>query len=68
MFVGDKQELNWALDPEISFSFYKNKYTGQQNAIDYKEWTIGTGRKTSGLKFYFLYKYYGLKRLKQHVR
>lgn len=68
LFIADKQELNWSLDPKISFNFYKNKYSGQENVIDFKEWSLSTGRRSTGLKFYFLYKFYGLQRLQKHVR
>ena len=35
-FVANKKEFTSFLDPEYDFSFYSNKYTGQENVIDYK--------------------------------
>ena len=45
---------------DLSFSFYKNQYTGKQNVIDYKDWMLGLNRRNDSLKFYYLFKHYGL--------
>ena len=45
---------------DINFSFYKNQYTGHYNVIDYKDWMFGLNRRNNSLKFYYLFKHYGL--------
>lgn len=57
-----------AIDPEYDFSFYANKFSGQENVVDYKSWGIGTGRRTSGLRLYYLYRYHGIEKIQIFIR
>jgi hypothetical protein len=60
LFIGDKKQLTKSMGSDLSFSFYKNQYTGKQNVIDYKDWMLGLNRRNNSLKFYYLFKHYGL--------
>lgn len=68
LFIGDKKQLTHSLGADISFSFYKNQFTGKPNVIDYKDWMLGLNRRNNSLKFYYLFKHYGLEKLRNYIR
>lgn len=45
---------------DVSFSFFKNHYSDQYDVIDYKDWMFGLGRRNNSIKFYYLFRHYGL--------
>lgn len=55
MFIKDKKQLNQSFSGTKNFTFYENKYTGKQDVVDYKDWSIGLSRKNNSFKFYFLF-------------
>lgn len=68
MFISDKKQLTRSMEGNINFSFYKNQYTGREDVIDYKDWMLGLNRRNNSLKFYYLFKHYGLDKLRGYVR
>ena len=68
MFISDKKQLTLSMEGKINFSFYKNQYTGRENVVDYKDWMLGLGRRNNSLKFFYLFKHYGLDKLRGYVR
>jgi aromatic-L-amino-acid decarboxylase len=47
----------------MEFSFY-NKFSEENDIVDYKDWQIGLARRFNSLKVYYLFKFYGLKKLR----
>lgn len=68
LFIGDKKQLNRSMSSDIVFHFYKNQYNGLPNVVDYKDWMLGLNRRNNSLKFYYLFRHYGLERLREYVR
>ena len=62
LFVSDKKIFTEAFGAKtLTFSFYKNEYSGQQDIVDYKDWIVGLGRRNNSLKLYYTFSHYGLK-------
>jgi hypothetical protein len=59
-FISDKIQLNHSMGSNLSFHFYKNQYTEQNNVINYKDWMFGLNRRNNSLKLYYLFCHYGL--------
>lgn len=45
--------------------YLKNKYTNQNDIIDYKDWQIGLGRKFSSIKVFYVIRSFGLEGLRE---
>lgn len=67
-FVADKRQLIGSMGADINFSFFKNEYSGRTNVVDYKDWSFGLMRKNNSMKFYYLFRHYGLQQLRGYVR
>lgn len=64
-FVKDKQLVAESFGASaLSFHFYKNKYTGQNDVVDYKDWIVGLARRNNGLKMFYFYDHFGLKKIR----
>jgi len=67
-YVADKKNLTESLaGANAKFSFFKNAFTGQNDIVDYKDWSVGLGRRTSAVKLYYTLAHYGLKRIRSAV-
>lgn len=65
LFVDDKDILTESFSASVNkFPFYKNEFTGQRDVVDYKDWTIGLGRRNYAIKLYYFYTHYGLRTLR----
>ena len=53
---------------EIEYSFLKNEHSSKMDAIDYKDWSFGLLRRNNSLKFFYLFRHFGLQKLRAYVR
>lgn len=67
MFIKDKNQLTRAFGGTSEFSFYSNTFTGNNDVVDYKDWTVSLGRRALSFRFLFLYEHYGLQNLRQLI-
>lgn len=67
-YVADKKTFVKAMGSDLEFSFYKNKYSDMFNTIDYKDWQVGLNHRNNALRLYFLYKFFGMKALRESIR
>lgn len=68
MFIADKRSLNQAFSADTSnFTFYQNKFNEDYDVTDYKDWTVGLGRRNNSLKLYYTFKHYGIKFIREEV-
>jgi len=67
-YVADKSTFMKAMGAQLEFSFYNNKYSELFNTIDYKDWQVGLNHRNNALRLFFLFKFYGLKALRESIR
>jgi hypothetical protein len=67
-FVGDKKTFVQTMGSQLEFSFFRNKYSDEHDTIDYKDWQVGMNHRNNALRLYFLYKFFGLKTLRESIR
>ena len=46
---------------------YKNHYD-DYDIVDYKDWTVGFGKKFNSIKFYIVFNYFGIEGMQEYVR
>jgi len=66
-YVADKKTFVKAMGANLEFSFFKNKYSDVYNTIDYKDWQVGLNHRNNALRLFFLFKFYGLKTLRESI-
>lgn len=52
---------------DTTFSILKNQYSGLDNVVDYKDWMFGLNRRNNSIKFYYLFRHYGLEKLRSYI-
>ena len=53
-YVKDKKMIAEAFGASsLDFHIYKNKFTGQYDVVDYKDWVVGLDRRNNALKLYY---------------
>lgn len=67
-YVADKKTFVRTMGSQLEFSFYKNKYSETYNTVDYKDWQVGLNHRNCALRLFFLFKFYGLKALRESIR
>ena len=64
-YVKDKQLITESNGgATLCFHFDKNKYSGQNDVVNYKNWIIWNTRRNNGLKLFYFYDHYGLKKVR----
>lgn len=66
-YVADKKRFLSTMGTNVQFSFFKNKYTEANDVIDYKDWQVGLNHRNNAIRLFFLFKFYGLKRLRDSL-
>ncbi|XAR68053.1 Aromatic-L-amino-acid decarboxylase [Bertholletia excelsa] len=51
-------------DPE----YLRNKLTGSDSVVDYKDWQVGTGRRFKAIRLWLVLRSYGVANLQSHIR
>ena len=68
LFVADRKQFFQAINIKIDASYYENDYTHEAEVTDYQDCTVGFDRRLNFFKLYFLFKHYGLKKLRALIR
>ena len=67
-YVKDKQLIAESFGASaLKFHFYENKYSGQNDVVDYKDWIVGLARRNNGLKIFYFFQHYGVEKIKLAV-
>lgn len=67
-YVSDKNILTSSMSgANAKFIFFKNAFTGQADVVDYKDWNVALGRRTSAVKVYYTLAHYGLKKIRSAI-
>ena len=70
LFIKDKAQFTESMSTtnQSNFSFYHNAFSKKNDITDYRNWIIGADRRSSSLRFFYFFKYYGVERLRIFVR
>ena len=67
-FIADKKLIVESFGSgDTKFPFWKNKFSGKDDVVDYKDWTVGNTRRNNAIKLYYMYDHFGLKKIREAV-
>ena len=67
-FISDKKQIVESFDSGNSkFHFWKNKFSGKDEVVDYKDWSVCNTRRNNAIKLYYMYDHFGLKKIRDAV-
>lgn len=67
-YIENRKLFTKFFEPDLEFGILKNVGPQNNEAINYKDWSFGFGRRFNSLKFFYLFRFYGLKNLQEFIR
>lgn len=69
IFVKDRENLMESNGKLLEKNeIYQNAFNGEYDIVDYKDWTVGFGKKFNSMKFYIVFNYFGTEGMQRFVR